>query len=562
MRKLTRRGLVAGWVSACFASLAIGQTPIKPRVVSYFGGNGNDRVEDVIIGPGANGKVYFCGNTHSPDLNDPGVYPLITGVDKFHGGPMPNPPTTTAWGDDGFVAIASRDLSTLESWTYMGGNSTDRAYAVRLDGAGNVFVYGFTESQNFKTGGLKGTRDVFVIKYNPDLSQELWRETYGGPGTDCPDGQEQGRDSMFVDASGFAYISGGTDCSMFPGFGTTPIVAHTPAGTTATNPGNFDAYVVKIDGTSTGTGGVVWNTFFGGVGDESAYSGLDLDSAGNIYVGGATNLNILNSSPPANYTNGIPTPNGYQQVYQGGLHAQPNALGFYHHIVLGDGFVAKFSPAGALTWATYLGGSETDSVSGNDGLVVTADGFVHVIGSSRSPNFLLSQSGPCPTSLLPVSYSRVHLGSNQSDGFVAVLSQSGSCVDWWTFIGGHAEDELGGVDLDGQGNIYFGGGTMSLDYPTTSNAYKPTPNNVSEALLTKMDPFLSTLLYSTYVGGSGTMDRGRALDFVRTNRLTAIGGDTDSDAPSFIPSGLPVTGFDQARHLTSRDGFVMIFSLP
>ena len=77
------------------------------------------------------------------------------------------------------------------------------------------------------------------------------------------------------------------------------------------------------------------------------------------------------------------------------------------------------------------------------------------------------------------------------------------------------------------------GVTSSTDFPTTTGAYQTTnkaaANIAANAFVSKLDPTLSTLMYSTYVGGSGVAsptagDRG-AGDFG-----TGIAVDTAGDA--------------------------------
>jgi hypothetical protein len=98
--------------------------------------------------------------------------------------------------------------------------------------------------------------------------------------------------------------------------------------------------------------------------NNEAARGIALDPAGNIYIAG------VSSSPD------LPTLSAYQPNFAG-LTA---AAGTF----TGDGFVAKFSPAGKLLYLTYLGGSRDDGIAA---ITVDAAGNAYVTGGTNSPDF-------------------------------------------------------------------------------------------------------------------------------------------------------------------------------
>lgn len=109
---------------------AFGQV-VVPTHGTYMGGPGVDRLQDVH--DSSSGKVYSCGNTKS------GVIPFPNGLpgdDHLY----------VAASNDGIALITSQDFLTVYAWTYIGGTGDDRAYAIRTDDQGFVYVYGFTES--------------------------------------------------------------------------------------------------------------------------------------------------------------------------------------------------------------------------------------------------------------------------------------------------------------------------------------------------------------------------------------------------------------------------------
>ena len=108
---------------------------------------------------------------------------------------------------------------------------------------------------------------------------------------------------------------------------------------------NFDVFVAKL---SPG-GMLIWNTFLGGDGDDMSHS-IAVDSAGNVYVAGTTNL-----------TWGSPV-----RAYQGGMH---------------DVWAAKLDTNGGLQWSTFLGGDQSDTPWA---IAVDASGNAYVSGNSAA----------------------------------------------------------------------------------------------------------------------------------------------------------------------------------
>src|SRR5439155_15478161 len=75
-----------------------------------------------------------------------------------------------------------------------------------------------------------------------------------------------------------------------------------------------------------------------------------------------------------------------------------------------------------------------------------------------------------------------------------------------TYLGGSGEDAAMALAVDGSGNAYVAGYTASTDFPTTEppNGWDTTHNGGNyDAFLSKIGPDGSTIIYSTYLGGSG-----------------------------------------------------------
>ena len=77
-----------------------------------------------------------------------------------------------------------------------------------------------------------------------------------------------------------------------------------------------------------------------------------------------------------------------------------------------------------------------------------------------------------------------------------------------TFLGGNGFDDNGlgasGISLDSAGNVSVSSATTSTNFPITADAAQSTLNGPRDAFVTTLNSTLSSLVYSTYVGGSGT----------------------------------------------------------
>lgn len=80
-------------------------------------------------------------------------------------------------------------------------------------------------------------------------------------------------------------------------------------------------------------------------------------------------------------------------------------------------------------------------------------------------------------------------------------------LEWSTYFGGSGEDQFFGIALTSQG-VALAGFTQSLNYPTT-NAFQATNGNTGganryDATATVVSASGSSLVYSTYLGGTGS----------------------------------------------------------
>ncbi|HVE82945.1 MAG TPA: SBBP repeat-containing protein, partial [Myxococcales bacterium] len=283
---------------------------------------------------------------------------------------------------------------------------------------------------------------------------------------------------MTVDVAGNRYVTGYTLSADYP------IVGGFQSGINGPN----DAFITKIGTSDT----IVWSTFYGGNGADF---GLDVavDSSSNVYVVGHT------------YSSDLFIVNGFQTVL-GNTGTKT------------DGFVLKIAPGGAsIVWSSYLGGDGFDSA---EALAVDSSQNVYVTGSTESTNLPLGAGG----------YDNVYGGGGGTppDAFVSKINAGSSAtLAWSTYLGGSSSDTGYDVSVDATG-VYVVG-YASAGFPFTAGAYDTTING-QDAFLAKLNLGGTGLLYSTFLGGSGT-DTGVGLAVDSSGNAYVGGNTTSADFP-------------------------------
>lgn len=483
---------------ACLAIVAFGLTfenssaaqRSGPKVVTatYFGGSQFDRAQGVDVD--ADGNIYFIMNTYSSNLPTLGA----DGKKPFQAKKAGT--KTGSFACDAYVAKLSADGKKLIWATYLGGRHHDRGYTLKVDAKGFVFCSSWTNSTDFPTTSgafdetcnddpsgkdQPGQMDIAITKLKPDGSDIVWSTFLGGRGG------EQSRNALDVDAAGNVYVSGFTTSTDFP---------TTRNAFQSKYAGKTDAFVTKIaaDGSK-----LLYSTYLGGSGQDSAISGVQVHGDGSIFVAGMTQ------------SKDFPTTTKSIQKKYGGDKGKFKWMG--------DGFVVRLSmPDGKLMYSTYLGGSGADNVAFNDGLTVRPDGEAVVIVNTTSSDM------PIPSGARPFQPRHQGGGKWPTDAYVARLSADGSEIVAATYFGGTGSEEVAGVDIDKAGNVHISGFTQSDNLPTTRNSYRSKISGPSDAWYCALSADLSSLKYSTYFGG-GQKDRGRELIYDPTGHVV-ISGDT------------------------------------
>lgn len=487
--------IAAGLLAGCGAAAADGGYAIG--FSTYLGGTGGEDTARAVA-TDAEGNIYVAGGTRSADFpTTPGAYDRTyddSGTTIGSRGPM-----------DVFVAKYSAEGRLVWS-TLLGGPNYDRAYTVRVDRQGYVYLAG-RAGEGFPTtpgtvqpqfagddsvNGAYGKQDGFLAKLSPDGSRLVWATYFGTPGPAII------RD-MVLDQEGAIYV---TMIEL-----TRPSPHVTRGAFQERQPGGLDSLVAKISGDGRR---VIWCTYLGGSGRDLAPS-IRVAPDGGVILAGST------------FSDDFPVTAGAFQTRPGGQE---------------DGFVAKLSADGSrLVYSTRLGGSEADGATGKHGLAVDAAGRAYVLGFTSSADF--------PTT--PGAFQRRYAGGtagtwrDKGDRFVAILSADGSRLEASTLLGGSANDGGEGLEVDATGRVYLGGETFSKDFPVTANAVQPRfagaahPHHElwggGDATVVVFSPDLRRTLFSTYLGGSGE-DLFRACALMPKGGLVLVGSSTSKDWPT------------------------------
>jgi gliding motility-associated-like protein len=276
---------------------------------------------------------------------------------------------------------------------------------------------------------------------------------------------------------------------------------------------------------------LVYSSFSGSSASNYGYTAT-YDSLGNLYAGGVV------------FAMGFPTTVGAYNVNWRGSQ---------------DIGIIKYNPSAATgpasrLYATYIGGNSDDHPHS---LVVDGANNLVILGSTSSSDY--------PT--LTNGYSHVINGGasgGASDIILSKLNSTGSTMLGSTFLGGSGADGQvtgvlnhnygdsyrGDVTTDRLNNIYIASITQSNNFPTTAQAFQRTSGGgASDAVVAKLNPGLTALVWSNYLGGSNT-DAGYSIQLDSVNNVFVSGGTASANFPG------TAAGYKSLYSGGTSDGFV------
>ena len=140
-----------------------------------------------------------------------------------------------------------------------------------------------------------------------------------------------------------------------------------------------------------------------------------------------------------------------------------------------------------LVYSTYLGGNGFDQ---GGGVGVDANGNMFVAGTTNGT--------------FPAEDTLQSTGEGLQDVFISKLTPQGDALIYSVVIGGHDIDVANDIAVDAEGHVYVVGSTFSEDFPATDGVFQPTIGGGVDAFVLKLDSEGSALMYSTFLGKTGS----------------------------------------------------------
>jgi len=414
-----------------------------------------------------------------------------------------------------FIAKFDPTGATLIFSTYLGGDGTDTSAGVAVDSALNVYVAGTTTSTNFPSMNAFQSAPAFpgnhvFVSQLKPDGSALLYSTY----LSGSNGTETAT-GLALDVHFKVYVTGTTTSPSFPTSGNFP----TTVGAFQTAPlATNQFFFSKLDPTLSGTASLVYSTYLGGSTPSSGVTmggGIAVDtnaSTPNVYLTGGTNFTDM------------PVLNASQGTNGGGI----------------DAWVAKFTPSNPSgtqeIYLTYLGGSGDEI---GNGVAVDSGENAYITGSITTPNFTPTlPSGTAP--FQPAS----------GGGIDAFLAKFGtpctgtSCtgsngtnvpLNYFSYLGDSGTDVGLAIAVDSIQGARITGWTNSPNFPHLNNPVQSTPGGGTDAFVTRIDTTAASPTapghFSTYLGGSRN-DFGTSIA-IDAQANTFVTGETASPNPSF-----------------------------
>ncbi|GGB16456.1 DUF7948 domain-containing protein [Puia dinghuensis] len=250
----------------------------------------------------------------------------------------------------------------------------------------------------------------------------------------------------------------------------------------------------------------VFCSFTGSRSDNWGYTAT-YDRGGNFYMGGIVLDESDQNYQGPNGSGWLASPGAFQTTFQGGDGSEGDGYNY-------DVAIMKLNSSGTKrVFATYLGGSGDEQPHS---MIVDNGGNLIVTGRTSSPNFPNTSGNPSGGSF---------------DLFVTKFNSNGTALLGSRRIGGsgwdgvnfgpkylingqypegaqqlrlnYGDDGRSEVILDNAGNVYIAACTQSADFPVTGGVFQGSSGGGQDGVLMKLSPDLGTVIFSSYLGGSG-----------------------------------------------------------
>ncbi|MDZ4723108.1 MAG: SBBP repeat-containing protein [candidate division Zixibacteria bacterium] len=447
---------------------------------TYLGGSGSDRSTDIAIN--SSGQAYICGSTGSAD------FPVVFAYDNT---------INSLSTFDCFVTKFNATGNSLLFSTYLGGESADyfTAISIGAESGIGIFLTGYTYSADYPTTfphfAYFGNIDAVLTGLSSTGDSLLYSTFFGGNSSDYGTDVEVRCNPPCSTGAFSVWITGATNSLNLPVFNASQ----------TTNAGLNDAFIAQFTSTQFPISlsiGLKYCTYYGGSGSEGGRSlGISPTIPYKPYISGSTQ------------SSGLPAMNGYDLSFGGSE----------------DIFITMFDVAGNgqiyPSASTYFGGSGSDN---STSLAILSSGAVCVTGYTNSPGIAT-----------PGAFDENSNGFY--DVFVAKFSSNLVSLNFCTYLGDAGEDYSGtsasALTADGQGNLYVTGFTSSSNFPTV-NPYDATLSGTLDAFISKLSSNGSSLLSSTYLGGT-INDYGVAIALDNSGCTYTLGGTYSTNFPLMNP---------------------------
>ena len=208
-----------------------------------------------------------------------------------------------------------------------------------------------------------------------------------------------------------------------------------------------------------------------------------------------------------------------------------------------------------LSFSAYFGGTGDEHASS---VAIDGSGNIYLAGSTTSPTL--------PVGAITTVFQST-LAGTQNVYIAKINPLFNPPLQYVTFLGGTGSDSPVGIGVDGAGDPIVAGTTSSPLFPTSATAYQARPEagstGTKHVFVSKLNPTASSILYSTYLSGSGddvasgmTIDGSENVYVTGTTTSTRPQDVGTPTGPQFPSSSLPYATPFQSTPLASIQFFV------